>query len=147
MGRDERGKAYEATGQPEPERWLIMKQPGEQGGRRPSPAATPPGSSSSRPRRPPRLRPPGRHHGYFLGAGSPVPLVCITESTTIYLPFANKAAVSGGTLTIFNDSGGGEAVQDGGGQARKGTRGQAENSRGNSTGGKIKGGCKAILTG
>lgn len=34
-------------------------------------------------------------------------MVRITESTTIYLHWANKVAVSGGTLTIFNDSGGG----------------------------------------
>ena len=74
-------------------------------------------------------------------------LVCITESTKIYLHWTNKAAVSGGTLTIFNGSGGGEALQDGGEQARKGTGEQAENSGGNSVGGKIKGGCKAILTG
>lgn len=62
----------------------------------------------------PSLRPPGRHPGYFLGARSLVSLVCITESTAIYLHWANRAAVSGGTLTIFNDSGGGEALQDGG---------------------------------
>lgn len=73
-------------------------------------------------------------------------MVCITEST-IYLHWANKAAVSGGTLTVFNDSGGGGGLRGGGGWARKGTTEQAENSRGNSVGGKIKGGCKAILTG
>lgn len=39
---------------------------------------------------------------------------------------ANKAAASGGTLTIFNDSGVGAALQDAGRQA--------ENSRGNSVG-------------
>lgn len=31
----------------------------------------------------------------------------ITDSTPVYLYWANKAAASGGTLTIFNDSGGG----------------------------------------
>lgn len=96
----------------------------------------------------PTLCPPGKPCGYFLGAGSPVSLLCITESTPIYLPWANKAAVSGGTLTIFNDSGWGPAGW--GGPARKGSREQAQNCGGNSAcggGGEIKGGCKAILTG
>ena len=99
------------------------------------------GCGSSRPRGPPhpRLRPPGGHRGDFLGAGSPALSVRTTDSTTVYLRWANKAAVSGGTLTIFNDSGVEAALQDAGGQA--------ENSRGNSVGGKIKGARKAILTG
>ena len=54
-------------------------------------------------------------------------LVQITDSTPVYLHWANKAATSGRTLTIFNDSGrGGAALQDAGRQA--------ENSRGNSIG-------------
>jgi hypothetical protein len=69
-------------------------------------------------------------------------LVCIIESTTIYLNWVNKAAVSGGTLTIFNESGGGDSLWDGGGLGRKGIREQAENSRGNSVEGKIKGAVK-----
>lgn len=87
----------------------------------------------------PRPRPPGGHRGDFLGAGSPVLSVCTTDSTTVYLRWANKAAVSGGTLTIFNDAGVEAALQEAGGQA--------ENSRGNSVGGEIKGARKAILTG
>lgn len=83
----------------------------------------------------PSLRPPGRDLGSFPGARGPVSLVCITESTTIYLRWANTAAVSGGTLTILNDSGGGDALQDAGERARKGTGEQAENSGGNSVGG------------
>lgn len=66
-------------------------------------------------------------------------LVQITDPTPVYLQWANRAAASGGTLTIFNDSGVGAALQDAGRQA--------ENSRGNSVGGQIKGDRKAILTG
>lgn len=62
------------------EHWLLLRRPGgarcSQGDRAPSHASFP---------SPPRLFPPGRLHASFLGAWSPVPLVCITESTTIYL--------------------------------------------------------------
>lgn len=59
-------------------------------------------AQAARTLQPPGLGPPGRHHGYFHEAGSPVSLVCIRESTTIYLDQANKEA-SVAELTIFND--------------------------------------------
>lgn len=78
-------------------------------------------------------------------------LVCIRESTTIYLDQANKAA-SVAELTIFNDWGWGHFV--GWRKAgRKGTRERAENSGeilcggGGGGGERDKRGYKAILTG
>lgn len=68
---------------------------GKEGGRQ-QPAAgqeleQPPGLRQPMPCSPPGLGPPGRRDGYFHRAGSPVSLVCIRESTTIYLEQGNKA--------------------------------------------------------
>lgn len=58
---------------------------------------------------PPGLGPPGRHHGYFHGAGSPVSLVCIRVNNHLS-GAGEQGGVSGRTLTIFNDWGRGHFV-------------------------------------
>lgn len=95
---------------------------------------------------PPGWGPPGGHPGSLLGAGGPVSSVCITESTAIYPHRANRAAVSGGTPTIFNDFGGWGGFAGWRGSEQRSQR-ASRPLQGKFQGGEIKGGCKAILTG